>query len=439
MRWGNSSLRLSLYTNSAALRRHAPHAMTSGWETRVSASAIVNHGEIVWNVPKPCEAHELLFKYEPQQRNAHHQSKRWVKNMEESLNRRSFLGAAIAGGIAGLASLVATPSAHAVTSAEKRAEVQAAKARLDSMTSQLEQTVAQFNAAQDAYDAAAAKVAECQVKIDEANAKISSLQGRLGNRATAMYREGATSYLDVLMGSNSFDDFASTWDMLDQLNAEDASLVDDAKATKAQLDAAKAELDANEQAAQAELDTQADLKASIEAQEAAYQAEYNSLSSEYQQLIAQEREAESRRQAAASAAYTPSMSSPSSSSSSSSSGGGYSSGSSIPSHGSVVDYAVSRLGCPYVWGASGPNTFDCSGLTMWCYRQIGISLPHYDRSQYAAARARLNPRDAAPGDILWRPGHVAISTGGTNYIHAPHTGAVVSYGSGGNWVCALRF
>ena len=381
----------------------------------------------------------MLFKYEPQQTNAHHQSKRWVKNMEESLNRRSFLGAAIAGGVAGLASLIATPSAHAVTSAEKRAEVQAAKARLDSMTSQLEQTVAQFNAAQDAYDAAAAKVAECQVKIDEANAKISSLQGRLGNRATAMYREGATSYLDVLMGSNSFDDFASTWDMLDQLNAEDASLVDDAKATKAQLDAAKAELDANEQAAQAELDTQADLKASIEAQEAAYQAEYNSLSSEYQQLIAQEREAESRRQAAASAAYTPSMSSPSSSSSSSSSGGGYSSGSSIPSHGSVVDYAVSRLGCPYVWGASGPNTFDCSGLTMWCYRQIGISLPHYDRSQYAAARARLNPRDAAPGDILWRPGHVAISTGGTNYIHAPHTGAVVSYGSGGNWVCALRF
>lgn len=380
----------------------------------------------------------MLFKYEPQQTNAHHQSKRWVKNMEESLNRRSFLSAAIAGGVAGLASLIATPSAHAVTSAEKRAEVQAAKARLDSMTSQLEQTVAQFNAAQDAYDAAAAKVAECQVKIDEANAKISSLQGRLGNRATAMYREGATSYLDVLMGSNSFDDFASTWDMLDQLNAEDASLVDDAKATKAQLDAAKAELDANEQAAQAELDTQADLKASIEAQEAAYQAEYNSLSSEYQQLIAQEREAESRRQAAASAAYTPSMSSPSSSSSSSS-GGGYSSSSSIPSHGSVVDYAASRLGCPYVWGASGPNTFDCSGLTMWCYRQIGISLPHYDRSQYAAARARLNPRDAAPGDILWRPGHVAISTGGTNYIHAPHTGAVVSYGSGGNWVCALRF
>ena len=383
--------------------------------------------------------HVMLLKYEPQHTRTHHQLRCWVKNMDESLNRRSFLGAAVAGGIAGLASLIATPSAHAITSAEKRAEVQAAKARLDSMTSQLEQTVSQFNAAQDAYDAAAAKVAECQAKIDETAAQISTMQSRLSTRATAMYREGATSYLDVLMGSSSFDDFASTWDRLDQLNADDAELVSQAKVMKAQLDETKAELDANEQAAQAELDTQAQLKASIEAQEAAYQAEYNSLSSEYQQLIAQEREAEAQRQAAASAAYTPSMSSPSSGSSSGSGGGGYSSGSSIPTNGSVVDYAVSRLGCPYVWGASGPNTFDCSGLTMWCYAKIGISLPHYDRSQYAAARARLNPRDAAPGDILWRPGHVAISTGGTNYIHAPHTGAVVSYGSGGNWVCALRF
>lgn len=240
----------------------------------------------------------ILLKCFTQTCKADHQPRPQVKNMEESLNRRSFLGAALVGGLAGLASLVATPQASAVTSAEKRAEVQAAKARLDSMTSQLEQTVSQFNAAQDAYDAAAAKVAECQGKIDEATAKISSLQGRLGNRATAMYREGATSYLDVLMGSSSFDDFASTWDMLDQLNADDATLVNEAKETKAQLDAAKQELDANEQAAQAELDNQATLKASIEAQEAAYQAEYNSLSSEYQQLISQEREAEAQRQAA---------------------------------------------------------------------------------------------------------------------------------------------
>ena len=352
--------------------------------------------------------------------------------MAKSMDRRAFLGAALTCGIAGLAGAINAPSAHAVTSAQKKAEVQAAKARLDSMTSQLEQTISQFNAAQDAYDTAAAKVTECRTKIEEAQATISTLQNRLGTRATAMYREGAASYLDVLMGSSSFDDFASTWDRLDQLNADDAELVTKAKTLKAELDNAIQELEANEKAAQAELANQAQLKASIEAQEAAYQAEYNSLSSEYQQLIAQENEAESRRQAAASAAYTPSMNK-------TSSGNNYASSSPIPSHGSIVDYAASRLGCPYIWGASGPNSFDCSGLTMWCYAKIGIKLPHYDRSQYAAAKARLNPSDAAPGDILWRPGHVAISTGGTNYIHAPRSGDVVRYGSGGYWVCALRF
>lgn len=352
------------------------------------------------------------------------------------MDRRSFFGATLGFGIAGLAGLAFARPAHGVTSAEKKAQVQEAKARLDAMTSQLEQTVSEYNAAQDAYEAATSKVAECQAQINETSEKIASLQSRISSRASAMYREGSTSYLEVLLGSSSFDDFASTWDMLDQLNAEDASLVSSTKEMKEKLDQAKIELEANEAAAKSELDNQVALKASIEAQEAAYQAEYNSLNSEYQQLLAQEQEAEARRQAAAAAAYTPSVSR---SSTSGSGGGGYSSSSSIPSHGSVVDYAESRLGCPYVWGASGPNSFDCSGLTMWCYAQVGISLPHYDRSQYAAAKARLNPSDAAPGDVLWRPGHVAISTGGTNYIHAPHTGDVVRHASGGYWVCALRF
>ena len=355
--------------------------------------------------------------------------------MAETVNRRSFLGAALAFGAASVASLVNTAPAQAITAAEKKAEVQTAKANLDSMTAQLEQTVAEYNAAQDAYNDAVAKVNECQEKIDAATERISTLQTRLGTRAKSMYREGATSYIDVLMGSNSFDDFSSTYDMLEQLNAQDAELVTQAQAVKAELDAAKVELDDNKALAAAELESQATLKASIERQEAAYQAEYNSLSAEYQELVAAEQQADAERAAAAAAAYTPSFSD----SVRGDDGGGYASSAEIPTHGSVVDYAESRLGCPYVWGASGPNSFDCSGLTMWCYAQIGISLPHYDRSQYAAAKMRLNPEDAAPGDILWRSGHVAISTGGTNYIHAPHTGDVVRHASGGNWVCALRF
>ena len=109
-----------------------------------------------------------------------------------------------------------------------------------------------------------------------------------------------------------------------------------------------------------------------------------------------------------------------------------------PAHGQVVEYAASRLGCPYVYGATGPDTFDSAGLVVWCYAQIGISLPHHTEIMVNMARKKVPVSQARPGDVLYRSGHVAISTGGAACIQAPHTGAVVSRGSG-SWTCALQF
>lgn len=108
------------------------------------------------------------------------------------------------------------------------------------------------------------------------------------------------------------------------------------------------------------------------------------------------------------------------------------------SHGQVVDYANSRIGYPYVYGASGPDAFDSAGLVVWCYAQIGISLPHYTESMFCMAKKRVPVSQARPGDVLYRSGHVAISTGGGNCIHAPHTGGSVCRAAG-NWTCALQF
>ena len=107
-------------------------------------------------------------------------------------------------------------------------------------------------------------------------------------------------------------------------------------------------------------------------------------------------------------------------------------------HGLLVGYANSLIGCPYVYGASGPDSFDSAGLVVWCYAQIGIHLPHYSESMYNLAKKRVPVSQAQPGDVLYRSGHVGISTGGANCIHAPHTGAAVCRASG-NWVCALKF
>lgn len=96
---------------------------------------------------------------------------------------------------------------------------------------------------------------------------------------------------------------------------------------------------------------------------------------------------------------------------------------------SVVGAAYSRLGCPYKWGAAGPNAFDCSGLVVWCYAKAGKSLPH-SSGALASSGTRISISAAQPGDILWRPGHVGIYIGGGKYIHAPHTGDVVKISSG---------
>ena len=101
----------------------------------------------------------------------------------------------------------------------------------------------------------------------------------------------------------------------------------------------------------------------------------------------------------------------------------------------AIAAARTRLGLPYLWGATGPTRFDCSGLMMWSYARAGISLPRTSREQYAGLpHVALN--DLQPGDLVFYatntsdPGtihHVAMYLGDGLVIHAPHTGDVVRY------------
>ncbi|GAA0223583.1 C40 family peptidase [Actinomadura nitritigenes] len=97
----------------------------------------------------------------------------------------------------------------------------------------------------------------------------------------------------------------------------------------------------------------------------------------------------------------------------------------------ALRYAMSKLGSPYVWGASGPSTFDCSGLTMWAYKQVGINLPHYTGSQWNAG-THVSESQMQPGDLIFFYSdlhHMGMYVGGGKMIHAPHTGDVVRIAS----------
>jgi cell wall-associated NlpC family hydrolase len=106
-----------------------------------------------------------------------------------------------------------------------------------------------------------------------------------------------------------------------------------------------------------------------------------------------------------------------------------------PTGASAVAIAQHYLRVPYVWGGAIPATgFDCSGLTRFVYAQLGVNLPHYAASQFAAF-PKLDPADLQPGDLVFfepkfdGPGHVALYIGNDQMIEAPHTGALVRVSS----------
>ncbi|WP_169806978.1 C40 family peptidase [Actinomadura macra] len=106
----------------------------------------------------------------------------------------------------------------------------------------------------------------------------------------------------------------------------------------------------------------------------------------------------------------------------------------------VITYAKAQLGKPYIWGAEGPDSFDCSGLTMMAYRAAGISIPRTSQTQYRHGR-RIQPGTEQPGDLVFfhpgdsGPEHVGIVYAPNNgtMITAPHTGAKVRYQSYKNY------
>ena len=343
-----------------------------------------------------------------------------------ALTRRTFIGSS---SLAAL-SLIANPTqAHAVTSAEKQAEADAALVSLNAMESQLDTAEANYHTAVSEQEAAQAKMSEAQARIDEIQAQLSELQKNLGTRARSMYRSGSSSMIDFLLGATSFAEFTQNWNLLEQINDSDANMIQQSKDLKAEAQAQKDEYEAQEKLASEKAAEALSIKQEAEATVASMQETYNNLSAEAAQLLAEEQaaaEAEAARlaeeEAARQAAASASSSSNSGSSSSSSSG-------SAPSYGGSDPYerAVNYIGnASYVWGACSPGAFDCSGFVSYCltgeYKRIGTTYTFMNWP---------TPDDPQPGDVYTNEGHCGIYESPGYMIHCsvsrgPVRGAIQS-------------
>ncbi|WP_067488487.1 C40 family peptidase [Actinomadura hibisca] len=94
----------------------------------------------------------------------------------------------------------------------------------------------------------------------------------------------------------------------------------------------------------------------------------------------------------------------------------------------AVRHALKQLGRPYVWGGTGPNGFDCSGLMQQAWKQAGVTVPRVSYDQYRKVRTHIARKNLRPGDLVFfnKLGHVGMYVGDQHFVHAPRPGRTVT-------------
>jgi cell wall-associated NlpC family hydrolase len=345
----------------------------------------------------------------------------------------------------------------------KRAQAAAVLAQVNAIDVRLGHTVDAFDGARERLTATERSIAANRVALRLSSRNLRRAQARLSARLVALYVSDEPATMDVLLGATSLQDVIDRLNAAGDVSAQDRQIADAAERLQRQLDGRRRAL-ARERARRAATVGQLSARrAEIQRSLARRQQLLASIRTQIAQLRAQERAREQLLAARARARITrelaarraaelaaarknvapaqppstpqqpPAAPSPSPPTTAPSppppppeppsivpSGG----------HPEAAAIAARYLGVPYRWGGASPAGFDCSGLVLYVYAQLGIALPHFTVAQYALGVAV--PRDELqPGDLVFFDGlgHVGIYIGGGQFIHAPHTGDVVRVSS----------
>jgi cell wall-associated NlpC family hydrolase len=315
-----------------------------------------------------------------------------------------------------LLSLVCAAASPASPISTKKARLKAVQTKLDSVYTQVETAVEKYNQATSQLDTVELKIEQNQRLLDTAARNLQLANKQLKARAANIYKSRDVGIIDVLFQADSFDELITQLDMMNRIGNSDVDTVKAIAAYRRDIKDRRLELEVDKDAAAALVADRAAQKSQIIGLESRLEKMTHGLKAEIKRL--REKAALAAKLAAQRSwgGIVPPPVDPNS-----------------PGHPEIVTIAQRYFGVPYVWGGASPSGFDCSGLTMYCYAQIGIQMSHGATDQQRQSTP-VALSDLRPGDLVFFGNasyshHVAIYAGGGSVIEAPHTGDVVRYGS----------
>lgn len=357
----------------------------------------------------------------------------------------------------GLASSLALGLGAVPSFAVTQADVDSAAARLSELGGQLSDIQSQLQSATNDVVATSQDLSAKQSEVEQTHGDLEVKKSELSEIMRSNYKQGFASTLDFILGSTSIDDLVSRVTYMDKVSKQRADVIDSVKTLEEQLKQEEADLEDKQEQQSAKVELLQSQASEYDSRVSEAMSYYNSLDSALQEQVmeaatkqnnsavstavqaakdANERASESQKaeQSAPSEEEskdqanhdtenvpeptTPSNKIDSTLGSSSSSGSGSSIG------GGGVSTALAQIGKPYVYGATGPSSFDCSGLVCYSYGYArGRTTGAMISSLQASGDWKTDISQLSYGDLIFTDyGHVGIYLGGGTMVHAPRPG-----------------
>jgi cell wall-associated NlpC family hydrolase len=328
---------------------------------------------------------------------------------------------------------VSAATADPGTVAGKQAQAQQIIGQIESLDRQVSAAMERWNFANVKLERIGVDLKRSRHELGVSKLNLKRAQRDLARQAIDVYMAGGSnSTIEVILGATSLDDLLDRVDTVNRVNDQRTSVVGDVQSFQGRVKEIAEKLQVAQTQQRQIVAQRAAEQRSIEGQLAQRKRLLSSVKAEIEHMQAVER---SRQLQLAQTARTSGLQGPRI-------GGALGLGvatteaSIAPAsqYGGVVGIAMRYIGTPYVWGGSSPGGFDCSGLVMFAYAQMGVSLPHSTYAMWGMG-VPVSQGQLQAGDLVFFNGlgHMGIYMGGGQFIHAPHTGDFVKISSMTGW------